>query len=1084
MQSSGMNDCLLGVPALQVETSEHRAARYVFGNGVLQSGRSVHRQDICLQQAKLAEAVFEEHLPPERRHFNLQQQLFAHTANQQQQLQQLPQGLSQNFQRTPLLHQAPQEQEGERELERWAVEVGSDTSRLLDYVLNEPEVIGGNVSLYLIFVMCDIPCAMGIAYPVSEMEERVAAIHENHIRKTVLSPLVREIRRKRKRVQVHGHVEREDKVDTGLCEAAKRLNISRLVITSRRGGALRRKANDVFAENCANQLAEQGCSVMMLQQGSKKRTPGGSSLVVVPPSGLPGRALGGATPAASPAAPGPSRLQSSGSWRSLSFASPAHSTSSSVLKPRSPSPPRVGAGDQAPRQRQLFQQLQNLQQLLLAPRQGSDLDLQQQQQHQHLQTPQQLRPGAVDSSRQGPSGNGGFQFIRTDSFCSAVSDSTWVSGGPVESASVKAKKARAMRSSSDSLLLEDRADESSAREAQDEGGVSRGLPRTAQIGVLGSGSLGCAFLGSPADETATRAPPESDASSLVPSISHRKDQLLLHQSSLNRGTSLKAWESPGRSGSSVPLESLVRELQQLQTRLTAAHQDEEALKRSVEDAQDELKQANTQKEEESVRRVACEAELAIAKFQAQEASRTVAMLQTEVEMARRAAAEALAEAELARREVERAQGGLQGSDLQPLDFRIYSYQELAESTDGWSQQRLILDGDTGLVYRGTVGGHMPVAIRVLKDPSAPGALQEFQKEVKLGSGLRHPNLVLLMGCCMDPPCLVYEYMPQCSLYDRLICRGGTPPLHWTTRFHIFWDVCTAFIHLHCRENPIVHFDLKPSNILLDRNFVAKVGDVGLARIMRSLTDDTISRPLGTLGYTCPELLRSNVFCGRTDVYSLGMVLFDLLGGVRNSGRTKGLVQAMEEAVAELDLKRMSQLTDPSAKWPAELAMDLACLARECTAARRKDRPEVARGVMPWLERLRPMVEQLAQKEAEAARRPLRGCVSLLSVASVGSSVDDDEASSGPSMPQSFRCPIKLELMERPVIAADGHTYEEEAIRKWLGENDTSPVTNVPLPHKELIPNHNLKSLISDWKEQRLLHRPLRQNVDSRESPAC
>ena len=105
-------------------------------------------------------------------------------------------------------------------------------------------------------------------------------------------------------------------------------------------------------------------------------------------------------------------------------------------------------------------------------------------------------------------------------------------------------------------------------------------------------------------------------------------------------------------------------------------------------------------------------------------------------------------------------------------------------------------------------------------------------QVQVLGKLRHPNLIKLIGCCSEQFMLIYEYLPNGSLEDRLKCKDNSPPLSWEARIRIATELCTVLVYLHSRKpHSIVHGDLKPANILLDANFVSKLSDFGICRML-------------------------------------------------------------------------------------------------------------------------------------------------------------------------------------------------------------------------------------------------------------
>ncbi|KAK9266689.1 hypothetical protein L1049_012608 [Liquidambar formosana] len=306
------------------------------------------------------------------------------------------------------------------------------------------------------------------------------------------------------------------------------------------------------------------------------------------------------------------------------------------------------------------------------------------------------------------------------------------------------------------------------------------------------------------------------------------------------------------------------------------------------------------------------------------------------------------------------------------------------------------------------------------------------------SNIRHPHLLLLLGACPDHGCLVYEYMENGSLDERLLRRNNTPPIPWFERYRIAWEVASVLVFLHnSKPKPIIHRDLKPANILLDHNFVSKIGDVGLATMLQ--TDPTSAStmykdtgPVGTLCYIDPEYQRTGLISPKSDVYAFGMVILQLL----TAKPAIALTHIVETAV---DDGNVIEILDPEAgQWPIEETMELAKLGLSCAEIRRRDRPDLKDQVLPALKRL---------KEAADMARDVSSSLQL-------------------APPNHFICPILKEAMDDPCVAADGYTYDRKAIEKWLEENDKSPMTNLPLPNKNLIPNYTLLSAIAEWKSRR------------------
>ncbi|PKA63650.1 U-box domain-containing protein 52 [Apostasia shenzhenica] len=304
----------------------------------------------------------------------------------------------------------------------------------------------------------------------------------------------------------------------------------------------------------------------------------------------------------------------------------------------------------------------------------------------------------------------------------------------------------------------------------------------------------------------------------------------------------------------------------------------------------------------------------------------------------------------ARREAEEKKKALDALAHTDVRYRKYKIDEIEAATKNFAEENKIGEGGYGPVYKGYLD-HTPVAIKVLRPDAAQGRKQ-FQQEVEVLSCIRHPNMVLLLGACPEYGCLVYEFMDYGSLDDRLFRRGNTPPIPWTVRFKIAAEIATALLFLHqTKPEPLVHRDLKPANILLDRNYVSKISDVGLARLVPPLVADNVTQyhmtsAAGTFCYIDPEYQQTGMLGVKSDVYSLGVMLLQIITAKVPMGLTHHVERAIEKGT-------FAQLLDPSiTDWPVDEALAYAKIALKCAELRRKDRPDLGTIVLPELNRLR------------------------------------------------------------------------------------------------------------------------------------
>ncbi|KAG5241011.1 U-box domain-containing protein [Salix suchowensis] len=264
--------------------------------------------------------------------------------------------------------------------------------------------------------------------------------------------------------------------------------------------------------------------------------------------------------------------------------------------------------------------------------------------------------------------------------------------------------------------------------------------------------------------------------------------------------------------------------------------------------------------------------------------------------------------------------------------------EIEEATQYFSESKKIGEGGYGPVYKCYLD-HTPVAVKVLRPDAAQGRSQ-FQREVEVLSLIRHPNMVLLIGACPE--------------YG--ILRGNAPALSWQIRFRIAAEIATGLLFLHqTKPEPLVHRDLKPGNILLDNNYTSKIGDVGLARLVpaaaENVTQYHMTSAAGTFCYIDPEYQQTGMLGVKSDVYSLGIMLLQIITARPPMGLTHIVEQAIENGT-------FKEVLDPDVPdWPVEEALSYAKIALQCAELRRKDRPDLGTDVLPKFNKLRDFAEE-------------------------------------------------------------------------------------------------------------------------------
>lgn len=218
-----------------------------------------------------------------------------------------------------------------------------------------------------------------------------------------------------------------------------------------------------------------------------------------------------------------------------------------------------------------------------------------------------------------------------------------------------------------------------------------------------------------------------------------------------------------------------------------------------------------------------------------------------------------------------------------LELLFISFHAIAAATDNFRDSNMLGKGGFGKVYMGTLEGSKKVAVKRLSKSSGQGT-KEFKNEVALIAKLQHKNLVKLLGCCIheDEKLLVYEYLPNKSLDYFLFDPTRKHMLQWPIRCKIIQGIARGIMYLHQDSRlKIIHRDLKASNILLDMDMSPKISDFGMARIFGSdQHQENTNRVVGTYGYMSPEYAMEGAFSVKSDTYSFGVLLLEIVSGLK------------------------------------------------------------------------------------------------------------------------------------------------------------------------------------------------------------
>ncbi|ONK78115.1 uncharacterized protein A4U43_C02F14510 [Asparagus officinalis] len=278
--------------------------------------------------------------------------------------------------------------------------------------------------------------------------------------------------------------------------------------------------------------------------------------------------------------------------------------------------------------------------------------------------------------------------------------------------------------------------------------------------------------------------------------------------------------------------------------------------------------------------------------------------------------------------------------------RWFSFEELRKSTNNFSEANEIGSGGYGTVYRGLLPNGQNVAIKRAQQGSMQGGL-EFKTEIELLSRVHHKNLVGLVGFCFEQgeQMLVYEFIPNGTLRDNLTGKDRIR-LDWKRRLRIALGSARGLAYLHeLADPPIIHRDIKSTNILLDENLNAKVADFGLSKLVADTNKGHVSTQVkGTLGYLDPEYYMTQQLTNKSDVYSFGVVVLELITSKQPIEKGKYIVREVRMAMDSNDklYYGLKEIMDPTIRDSPNIPgfRRFVELAMQCVEETASDRPSM------------------------------------------------------------------------------------------------------------------------------------------------
>lgn len=286
------------------------------------------------------------------------------------------------------------------------------------------------------------------------------------------------------------------------------------------------------------------------------------------------------------------------------------------------------------------------------------------------------------------------------------------------------------------------------------------------------------------------------------------------------------------------------------------------------------------------------------------------------------------------------------SDSSINTVKIFKIKELEVATDNFNERRICGEGGFGTVYKGHLSDGNVVAIKKSKAVDVRQK-EQFINEIMVLSQIKHQNVVRFLGCCFETPqpLLVYEFIPNGTLSDHIHNNGSIPRMSWSTRLNIAAETAGVLAYLHSEHSPpVIHRDIKPTNILLDDNYSSKVSDFGCSRLISKNENEMCTMVQGTLGYLDPEYLQTGQLTEKSDVYSFGVVLIELLTALKAASFERfaegwTLVNYFLSLMNDnsiLEILDKGIVNEDNAKE----IMEVANIAKACVAVKGEERPRM------------------------------------------------------------------------------------------------------------------------------------------------